>query len=99
MSNYRVVSCSNFYGNDGENRNKVSRSQILKPEAEDIRPLTFQAKRGGRAARDSWVFGMVSTQYSPARGYFEVIARRDAATFLPIIHRCLLRGTEVHTDD
>ena len=76
----------------------MARSQILKPEAEDVRPLTFRANRGRRAARDSWVFGIISTQYSPARGYCKVVARRDAATLLPIIHRCLLPGTEVHTD-
>ena len=42
---------------------------------------------------------MVSTNYSPAKGYFQVVDRRNAATLLPIIQRCLLPGTEVHTDD
>ena len=28
-----------------------------------------------------------------------MVERRDAATLLPIVQRCLLPGTEVHTDD
>ena len=53
----------------------------------------------GRRARDAWVFGIVSTQFTPARGYFQVVQRRNAATQLPIIQRCVLPGTEVHSDD
>ncbi|XP_078380322.1 male abnormal protein mab-31-like [Oculina patagonica] len=55
--------------------------------------------RGRRAAHDSWVFGIVSCDYSPAKGYFEVVQRRDAATLLPIIQRCVRPGTEVYSDD
>ena len=58
-----------------------------------------QYNRGRRAARDSWVFGIVSCEYSPAIGYFQVVQRRDAATLLPIIQRCVLPGTEVLSDD
>ena len=64
--------------------------------------LTFfilQYNRGRRAVCDSWVFGIVSLEHSPARGYFQVIDRRDAATLLPIVQRCLVPGTDVHTDD
>lgn len=61
---------------------------------------SLQYNRGRRAARDTWVFGMVTAEFSPARGYFEVVDRRDAATPLhPIISRCVRAGTEVHTDD
>ena len=45
------------------------------------------------------MFGVVSTAYSPARGYFEVVDRRDRATLMPILQRVLLPGTEVHSDD
>ena len=62
-------------------------------------PVSLQANRGRRAARDTWVFGIISCQYSPVRGYFEAVERRDAATLLPIIQKCLHPGTEVHTDD
>ena len=68
-----------------------------------ILELTFffilQYNRGRRAVRDSWVFGIVSLEHSPARGYFQVVDRRDAATLLPIVQRCLVPGTDVHTDD
>ena len=45
------------------------------------------------------MFGVVSTRYSPARGYFEVVERRDRASLIPILQRVLLPGTEVHSDD
>ena len=61
--------------------------------------LYFQYGRGRRAARDAWVFGIVSCDYNPARGYFQVVDRRNAATLLPIIQRCIRPGTEVHSDD
>ena len=50
--------------------------------------ISFRYNRGRRAARDSWVFGIVSCTNSPARGYFQVVDRRNAATLLPIIQRC-----------
>lgn len=58
-----------------------------------------QNNRGRRAERDVWVFGIVTTEYTPCRGYFKVVKRRDAATLHPIIERCIRPGTEVHTDD
>ena len=61
--------------------------------------MHFQYNRGRRAARDKWVFGIVTTEFSPARGYFKVVDRRDAATLHPVIERCVQPGTEVHTDD
>ena len=48
----------------------------------------------GRIARDSWVFGILFTQFTPALGYFKVMRRQNAATLLPIIQRCVLSGTE-----
>ena len=45
------------------------------------------------------MFGVVSTRYSTARGYFEVVERRDRASLIPILQRVLLPGTEVHSDD
>ena len=45
-----------------------------------------------------WI-GIITTEYSPARGYFKVVGRRNAATLLPIINRCVLPGSEIHTDD
>ena len=61
--------------------------------------LYLQANRGRRAPRENWVFGVVCTAYSPARGYFEVVDSRDRATLMPILQRILLPGTEVHSDD
>ena len=45
------------------------------------------------------MFGIVTTEYTPARGFFTVVQRRNAATLDPIIDFCILPGTEVHTDD
>ena len=46
-----------------------------------------------------WVFGVISTATRPARGFYEVVARRDRNTLLPILEKCLLPGSEVITDD
>ena len=58
-----------------------------------------QFHRGRRSRESSWVFGIVTTEFSPARGYFQVVERRDRASVLPIIQRCLLPRSVVHTDD
>ena len=46
-----------------------------------------------------WVFGVISTEHHPCRGYFEVVRRRDSATLMHILRRVLLPGSEIHTDD
>jgi len=46
-----------------------------------------------------WVFGLVDTSQSPALGYMEVVARRNAATLLPIIRAHTAPGTIVHSDE
>ncbi|XP_044166662.1 uncharacterized protein LOC122947390 [Acropora millepora] len=53
----------------------------------------------GRRAPDVWVFGVLSCDTRPAKGYFEVVTKRDCNTLLPILAKCLLPGSEVHTDD
>ncbi|XP_015774594.1 PREDICTED: uncharacterized protein LOC107352797 [Acropora digitifera] len=53
----------------------------------------------GRRASDSWVFGVLSTATRPAKGYYQVVERRDRATLLPILAKCLQPGSEVFTDD
>lgn len=42
---------------------------------------------------------MVTTAFTPARGYFQVVRRRDRVTLMPILQRVLLPGTEVQSDD
>ena len=59
----------------------------------------FQANRGRRPLEDRWVFGVVTTAFTPARGYFQVVRRRDRRTLTRILRRVLLPGTEVHSDD
>ncbi|XP_044180040.1 uncharacterized protein LOC122961488 [Acropora millepora] len=56
-------------------------------------------ERGRRARDDVWVFGVISTEYSPCRDYFCVVERRDRATLTQILQRVLLPGSEVHSDD
>ena len=59
----------------------------------------FQYQRGRRARDEVWVFGLICTEYTPCRGYFQVVPRRDRATLVPILQRVLLPGSEVHSDD
>ena len=48
---------------------------------------------------DVRVFGVLSCDTRPAKGYFEVVTKRERAPLLPILANCLLPGSEVHTDD
>lgn len=59
----------------------------------------FQYQRGRRARDEVWVFGLICTEYTPCRGYFQVVPRRDRATLVPILKRVLLPGSELHSDD
>ena len=58
-----------------------------------------QYQRGRQARNQQWVLGVISTAYTPCRGYFQVVQRRERATLGPILDRVLLPGSEVHTDD
>ena len=44
-------------------------------------------------------FGIITTEFTPARGYFQVVDRRNIATLYPIITRCTRTGTVVYTND
>ena len=44
------------------------------------------------------MFGMVDTTHSPALGYMQLVARRDAATLLSIIQSHIAPGTIIHSD-
>ena len=45
------------------------------------------------------MFGVLCCDTQPSRGYYEVVKRRDRATLLPILAKCLLPGGEVHSID
>ena len=45
------------------------------------------------------MFGVISCDTRPSRGYYEVVEKLDRATLLPILAKCLQPGSEVHTDD
>ena len=45
------------------------------------------------------MFGVLSTATRPAKGYYQVVERRDRATLLPILAKCLQLRSEVFTDD
>ena len=62
--------------------------------------FSFQHNWGRRARDDVWVFGVLCTEHSPCRGYFQVVQSRDRATLTQILQRVLLLpGSEVHSDD
>ena len=59
----------------------------------------IQYHRGRAPATEVWVFGMVDISHTPALGYMEIVAQRDAATLLPIINAHVALGTEVWSDE
>jgi transposase-like protein len=54
--------------------------------------------RGRASEEEKWVFGIVDTSFTPARGYMEYVERRNTETLLPIIERICLPGTIVVSD-
>lgn len=44
------------------------------------------------------MFGLVDTSHQPARGYMQIVDRRDANTLIPLIRAHTLPGTIVHSD-
>ena len=57
-----------------------------------------QHHRGCATTQEIWVFGLVDVSQSPAKGYMEIVHRRDAATLLPIIQAHVAPGTVIHSD-
>ena len=55
-------------------------------------------KRGRRASKEQWVFGLADTSSKPAITYMETVDKRDAGTLLPIIQRVVKPGTIIHSD-
>ena len=51
--------------------------------------------RGEAPKSDDWVFGRVE-RGNGANGLLEVVARRDAATLIPLIQKWILPGTIIY---
>ena len=85
-----------------ESRGEIHRdfSQNIDPDFFSIvDPYSFQANVGGPVQRPIWVFGVVDTAFTPARGYMEIVSRRDRATLAGILNRAIAPNTELHTDE
>lgn len=46
-----------------------------------------------------WVFGLVDTQFEPARGYMEIVPRRNRQTLTAVINRVLRVNSVIHSDE
>jgi len=62
--------------------------------------LAFHSKYGvGRQPdRQQWVFGIVDTSYTPAKGYAVLVPNRTREVLLGVISRVCLPGTIIHSD-
>ena len=58
--------------------------QFFRLQKVKIEHSLIQFNRGRRAA-DLWVFGVISCVTQPARGYHQVVDKRDRETLLPIL--------------
>ncbi|KCZ78687.1 hypothetical protein H311_00278 [Anncaliia algerae PRA109] len=58
-----------------------------------------KAHRGRAPETSLWVFGIVDTSFSPAKGYMEIVPDRSARTLLPIIRKVCKPGTIIHSDE
>lgn len=59
----------------------------------------LQYNRGRRSTNRSWVIGVVSTAFTPSRGYYKVVPRRNRQNIFPILEKCLRPGSILYTDD
>ena len=46
-----------------------------------------------------WVFGIVETSFQPARGYMEIVPRRDRVTLTGVLNRKLVANSIIHSDE
>ena len=60
--------------------------------------ISLQAHVGHIARNQVWVFGMVDTLYTPARGYIEIVPDRSRATLTAVISQHLNPNSVVHSD-
>ena len=85
--------------NNNVTHKPLDKRLFLKESVLHLNLFNLEVQQGKEGCQRILGFGIVSLEYTPARGYFQVVERRDAATLLPIVKRCLLPGTEVHTDN
>ena len=58
-----------------------------------------QRQHVGRVARNPvWVFGAVDTSFTPAKGYVEIVQRRNRATLAGVLDQVLNANSTVHSD-
>ena len=56
-------------------------------------------QRGRRPDKETWVFGIADTSTKLAVTYMQTVAKRDAATLLPIIQKVVRPGSIVYSDE
>ncbi|XP_074610696.1 uncharacterized protein LOC141865362 [Acropora palmata] len=93
---------TNYCGRDIQDRPIVpfgGRVYVVKCDESQFKHNSKVTQSRKKSERHVWAFGVLSTEHSPCRGYFQVIPRRDRATLTQILRRVLLPGSEVHSDD
>lgn len=61
--------------------------------------FNVKSHRGHAPVDATWVFGIVDTSYVPARGYMEIVERRDKRTLFSIIERHVRSNSIIHSDE
>lgn len=77
---------------------KLGGPQIICQIDESLFTHKQKYHRGRISDHQTWVFGIVDTSFSPARGFMKVVESRNKLTLLPIIENICLPGTIIHSD-
>jgi hypothetical protein len=61
--------------------------------------FNIKSHRGRVPSEKVWVFGLVETSFTPARGAMKFVASRDQRTLLSIINTTVIAGSIIFSDE
>ncbi|KAG0425453.1 hypothetical protein DMUE_6031 [Dictyocoela muelleri] len=93
----RIYECIGLYWQ--ENPMKLGGQNIIVQVDETKLNFNVRSHRGRSPRVPTWAITIVDTSTVPAKGYAEIVSRRDAMTLIPIIERVVRHGSIIYTDE